>query len=507
MMDDQNDMTLQEATDAELWQTINWQKIRRNVMNFQRRIVRAYHENNNEKLTILEWLVTNSFSAKALAVWLVTESKGARTAGIDNERCVTDSQKYRAILQLQPDQYTPNPYLRVYIPKSQGKTRPLSIPTFKDRAMQSLYKFVLEPIAECSADSFSFGYRRWRSTLDAVKECRRLLLGGAEWIIEGDISGCFDNISHDWLLSNIPMEKTILRKILKCGYIEKRSRQKHPCEVGVAQGGQLSPILCNLTLDGLRGVVKRHCGDLELIRYADDFIIAGKNLKVLCDVLPVMTAFLAERGLALSNEKTSITNVRTGFDFLGYHFRKDGQDIVLEPSQKSVNNVLSRLQKEISNQKTCNHAETSNSLNSIIRGWTNYHQYCTERGAFLYIDLMTSRYLAEYGAHPDIQESLIAASETQCQPLASARTEANPFDADWRLYFEEWAYARRFHTRSGYNQLASAFSRQNGVCPICKQEIEGDFAIHVRRRKQGRVLKLMHPECHNSIHNRLNKKE
>ena len=107
-------------------------------MLFQRRIVRAYHEKNNEKLAILERLVTNSFCAKALAVWLVTESKGARTAGIDNERWDTDSQKYRAILQLQPNQYKPSPYLRVYIPKPKGKTRPLSIPTFQDRAMQTL---------------------------------------------------------------------------------------------------------------------------------------------------------------------------------------------------------------------------------------------------------------------------------------------------------------------------------------------------------------------------------
>ena len=482
------------------WNELNWQKIRRKVMSFQRRIVKAYHEGNNDKLAALEYLVTNSFSAKALAVRLVTEAKGSRTAGVDRQRWVTAGQKYKAILHLKTDKYAPSPYLRVNILKTNGKPRPLSIPTLSDRAVQTLYKFYLEPIAECGADINSFGYRRWRSTLDAIKECYRVLCGGAQWVIEGDIAGCFDNISHDWLLANIPMDQANLRKILKCGYQEHRGSSIEPSVAGVAQGGPLSSILCNMALDGMRSVIKLQSTDLEMIRYADDFIIAANDLKTLCSVWHAVDSFLQERGLYLSSNKTAITSVSHGFDFFGYRFINENGTVKMEPSKKSVCRVLTALHSDIKNHALFSDAEMANRINGIIRGWVNYHQYCTERRAFLYIDIMVSRFLAGYGARPGIQEALITASETICQPLVSVRMEANPFDADWRLYFEEWAHAKRFYTTRGYNKLASAFMKQDGMCTLCGNRIESDFSIHEKHSRHGKMVELTHPECHTKIH-------
>ena len=495
-----SNMVPSDEEDAARWNNLNWQKIRRKVMSFQRRIVKACHERNNDKLAALEYLVSNSFNAKALAVRIVTDTKGSRTAGVDHQRWDTAGQKYKAILQLKTDKYFPSPYLRAYIPKADGKSRPLSIPTLFDRAVQTLYRFYLEPIAEAGADINSFGYRRWRSTLDAIKECYRVLCRGAQWVIEGDIAGCFDNISHDWLLANIPMDKTNLRSILKCGYKEYRGRHIEPIAAGVAQGGPLSPILCNMALDGISSIIKRQSEDLEMVRYADDFIIAGSDLKTLCGVLPAVGSFLQERGLYLSSNKTAITSVSHGFDFFGYHFKNENGTVGTEPSAKSVSKIITVLQLEIKNHALFSETEMANRINSIIRGWVNYHQYCTERRAFLYIDIMVSRLLTAYGAHPGIQAMLITASETVYQPLVSARKEANPFDADWRLYFEEWAYARRFYTENGYNRLADEFTRQGGMCPICGNRIESDFSIHEKQSRHGKTVELMHPECHVRIH-------
>jgi RNA-directed DNA polymerase len=269
--------------DTECWKALNWRKIVRMAKKFQRRIVKAYQEKNNDKLAALQWLMTRSFSARALAVLTVTESKGKRTPGIDGVRWVQPDQKYRAILKLEPDAYIAKPYLRVDMKKKGGGTRPLSIPSFSDRAMQTLYKMALDPIAECSSDTKSFGYRTWRSTHNAMEECRRVLSAGAEWVIEGDIKGCFDNINHEWLLDNIPMERKMLRKFIKNGHKGRRGNEINKWTTGISQGGAISSLLCNMTLDGLQGVVKKHDSSMELLRYADDLVILGKDIKSLHD--------------------------------------------------------------------------------------------------------------------------------------------------------------------------------------------------------------------------------
>ncbi|MGB5060141.1 MAG: reverse transcriptase N-terminal domain-containing protein, partial [Candidatus Promineifilaceae bacterium] len=226
---------------GEGWHAINWQQVNRNVKRLQARIVQATQEGRWGKVKVLQRLLTRSFSGKALAVKRVTENQGKRTPGIDGETWSKPVEKITAVNNLRQHGYQASPLRRVYIPKANGKKRPLGIPTMKDRAMQALYQLALDPISETTADPNSYGFRRERSTADAIGYCFITLgrRGSAQWVLEGDIKGCFDHISHTWLLANIPMEKKVLHQWLKAGYLE--AQELFPTESGTPQGGIITP--------------------------------------------------------------------------------------------------------------------------------------------------------------------------------------------------------------------------------------------------------------------------
>src|SRR5213592_4855574 len=209
--------------DAWAWHATNWRHAERNVRRLQARITQATQQGKWGKVKALQRLLTHSFSGKALAVRRVTENTGKRTPGVDGQVWKTPEQKTEAIQSLTQRGYRPLPLRRVYIPKSNGAKRPLSIPTMRDRAMQALYLLALDPVSETLADPNSYGFRTARSAADAIEACFIALCkkDRAEWILEGDIRSCFDRISHEWLVAHIPMETTILKKWLKAGYLER----------------------------------------------------------------------------------------------------------------------------------------------------------------------------------------------------------------------------------------------------------------------------------------------
>lgn len=289
------------------WQDIDFANVEKCVKKLQMRIAKAAKEEKWGKVKALQWTLTHSYYAKVLAVKQVTENRGKRTSGVDHELWDTPDGKLKAVGKLKRHGYRPSPLRRVYIPKKNGKLRPLSIPTMTDRAIQTLYRFALDPVAETTADTHSYGFRKGRCVQDAIEHCFTSLSRGTSpaWILEGDIKGCFDHISHEWLLDNIPMDKEILGKFLKSGFIDGETF--HNTEEGTPQGGTISTVLCNMTLDGLESLLKErfvrkyrngrmYNPKINFTRYADDFIVTGESPEMLDEqVKPLIRQFLQAR--------------------------------------------------------------------------------------------------------------------------------------------------------------------------------------------------------------------
>jgi RNA-directed DNA polymerase len=250
-------MTVERSTDASstppplTWNTLHWPRVRQEVRRLQMRIAKAAQAGHWRKVHALQWVLTHSRTAKLLAVHRVTTNRGAHTPGVDNVRWRTNRQKLHAAFNLKRHGYRPWPLRRIYIPKPNGKLRPLSIPTLHDRAMQALYALALAPIAETLADPNSYGFREGRCCADALEQCFTVLARktSAPWVLEGDIRACFDEISQAWLLAHVPRDKRLLRAWLQAGYWEKG--QLFPTPAGTPQGGLISPLLANFALDGM----------------------------------------------------------------------------------------------------------------------------------------------------------------------------------------------------------------------------------------------------------------
>lgn len=535
------------------WHSINWKQCYHNVQRIQTRIVKATQEGRWNKVKSLQHLLTHSFSGKALAVRRVTENRGKKTPGIDQEIWSTPGKKYQAVLYLKKRGYKSLPLRRVLIPKSNGKKRALGIPTMKDRSMQSLYMLALEPIAETQGDQHSYGFRRERSTADAIEQCFTVLAKrcGAQWILEADIEGCFDNISHDWLLANIPMDKKILQAWLKAGFISGTSL--HPTERGTPQGGIISPLLANMTLDGLGKLFKekypmkissrKPAHKVNYVRYCDDFIVTARTREMLeQEILPIIESFLNERGLRISKEKTKITHINEGFDFLGQTLRKYNGKLLIKPSKKSVKKFLESIRQFTKKNKMMKNHILIEGLNPKIRGWCQYHRHVVSSQTFSKIrhelwkicwqwaksrhssksrqwikdkyfihngreDWCFSSKVTDFRTGNKRRVILYNPAQVPIQRHVQIKSTCNPYDPTWHDYIQKRDHSKTLRElkRKGLDLI---WMKQNKTCPVCKQSISltAEWDVHhIQERSKGgddslSNLIMLHPNCHKQAH-------
>jgi RNA-directed DNA polymerase len=536
------------------WHSINWKKVWQTVRRLQARIVKAVAQGRWNKVKALVYLLTHSFSGRALAILRVVSNSGAKTPGVDGVLWNTPEAKSAAFRTLRRHGYQPQPLRRVYIPKSNGKRRGLGIPTMRDRAMQALHLLGLDPIAESLADGHSYGFRRERRCADAMDQTHTVLSHrhGPQWILEGDIKACFDKISHEWLLAHVPMDRQVLRKWLNAGFLEKHAW--FATTEGTPQGGCISPALANWTLDGLQRLLAEHftktlkqqgMNKVHLVRYADDFLITGTSKGLLRDqVQPLVAHFLKQRGLELSHEKTQITHIEDGFDFLGQNVRRYRcGKVLIKPSSRNVKTFLAKIQETIDRSGSQTAGELIRRLNPQIKGWTMYHRYASSKRTFSYVDYRIFQKVWRWcrRRHPKksrkwIKEKyflrdgdrhwvftgtlrdqkgqgwpiqLMAAAQVKIIRYVKIRSAVNPYDPQWELYLEaRWGW-QLAQTRTGRRQIEYFWKKQKGRCGVCGQPLrlaEEDCQIHHRiwRSRGGQDtsdnMELYHVNCHRQIH-------
>jgi len=550
-----NDPSSRSAASAmpEHWHQLDWCWVNRTVRGLQIRIAKATEAGDWRRVKALQRFLIQSFAARALSVRRVTENRGKRTAGVDKETWSTPETKWHAIQRLKQRGYRPQPLRRVYIPKANGKLRPLGIPTMLDRAQQALHLLALEPVAETLADKNSYGFRRERSTADAIDQLFKLLArkGAAQWVLEADIEGCFDHISHTWLEAHVPMDKAVLHKWLKAGYVE--SNKLFATTAGTPQGGIISPTLANMALDGLEVELERRFAPSDyarrrtrvtLVRYADDFVITGSSKELLEDeVRPFVESFLGERGLRLSKEKTHVTHIDKGFDFLGANVRKYRGKLLIRPSAKNVKAFMRKVREIIRVNPTAKQENLIGLLNPVIRGWANYHRGIVAKETFRKVDSdiwsalwrwarrrhkrkgrrwIAKRYWRAIGGQRWVFCADVIQKDggTHCTRLFKAglvrivrhvklRFDVNPFDPKDDEYFAQRKRTRMLRRLEDRAHLKRVWLQQNGHCPVCGEVFDGEGGWHVHHqhlRSEGgtdavRNLVMLHPNCHRQVHN------
>jgi RNA-directed DNA polymerase len=420
----------------------------------------------------------------------------------------------------------------------------LSIPTLEERARQALYLQTLQPIAETRADHNSYGFRPKRRCADAIDQCFKVLRQktSATWILEGDIEGFFDHIAFSWIEEHIPMNKEILAKWLHSGFRDHGTL--YPTTAGVPQGGIISPTISNLVLDGLEQVVcgsshfrRRH--HLHYVRWADDFIVTANSRQVLEEViLPRIEAFLTDRGVRLSTEKTVITPLAQGFDFLGQTLRKHERPnsklakLRITPSRASLQALTDKVRTLCKQARGSTPEQLIDTLTPVLRGWANYHRPSIGGETFAKLDNFvwqrvyrwakrrhsdkTGRWITDrYFRHrkgepwrltdPATGKQLLRVQEAvNPQRHLKVKGEANPFDPAWEAYFQR--RDRELALRASSAFRATILRQQHGLCPGCRQviQVEEEVELHHRdgnhQNNQRGNLVLLHPTCHRQDH-------
>jgi RNA-directed DNA polymerase len=533
------------------WSEIDWAATEAVVKRLQGRIYRAAAAGKLGQVKNLQKLLVRSTSAKRLAVRRVAQQNAGRTTpGVDGVVCRTPESRTRLTEGLSLKGYRPLPVRRVYIPKSDGKKRPLGIPTIRDRAQQMLVKLALEPEWETRFETNSYGFRPGRCTMDAIVALHATLApaGASGWLLDGDIAGCFDNIGHAPLLARLPVFTTPIRRWLKAGTVELGTW--NPTATGVPQGGPLSPLLANVALDGMerlfgaeddQGRYVRPSGrrgldhGISLIRYADDLVVTAPTREVLAThVVPKLTTFLGERGLKLSEAKTRIVHIDEGVDFLGFTVRRYRGVVLTTPQKAKLVRHLRAIGDYLRQHRQATPSQVIGDLAPLIRGWTNYYRHGASKHAFHWADhhvnaklrrwakrrhptktaaWLRSRYFDAKWNFVDGRTRLARHDELPVTRHAKVQGKRSPLNPDDRGYWE-LRRKRRLRETLRSPKRSALLRRQDCKCALCGVWFDPDEDIplidehHHTPRHQGGSdqldnLQLVHRWCHHAHHARI----
>ena len=382
------------------WADIHWHNVEEHVRRLQERIYRATTNKAWRTGKNLQKLLVRATSNKLLAIRRITqENQGKHTAGIDGMVYDTTEARWKLFQEgLSLKGYKPKPVRRVYIPKDNGKQRPLGIPTGRDRVMQAIVKAALEPEWEARFEANSYGFRPGRCTMDAIAAIHTTMSrkDSSPWVLDADISGCFDNLDHSPLLAKLPVFTATLHRWLKAEVVELGSLT--PTDTGTPQGGVISPLLANVALDGMERLFDAEDADgrpkapafrrgnnkgIAVIRYADDVVITAPTREVLeTYVRPRLEHFLQERGLAFNEAKTRIVHIREGVNFLGFHLRQVGRrepKLLTVPRKANVLAHLREIRAYLDAHKQTPAVQVIKALNPVIRGWAQYYRHVSAK--------------------------------------------------------------------------------------------------------------------------------
>jgi len=536
------------------WNAINWRKVNRTVRNLRQRIFRATQEGNLNKVRSLQKLMLKSYSNRLVSVRRVTQiNAGKNTPGVDKLVIKTPVARGRMVdILAHYTLWKAKPAKRVYIPKANGKLRPLGIPVIVDRCLQAMVKNALEPAWEARFEGSSYGFRPGRSCHDAIEKIYGLARPNKtkKWVLDADIRGAFDNISHEYLLKATgPVPgKELIKQWLKAGYVEHGTF--HATEQGTPQGGVVSPLLANIALHGMEeaiGVKYDYRGQLiskrAVVRYADDFVCFCESREDAEQVQKILVEWLAVRGLTLSEEKTRIVHLTEGFDFLGFNIRhypapqtsRTGWKLLIKPSKESVQDVQKKLKDQWNKAQGSNVQSVLTKLNPVIRGWANYFRTAVAKEIFSKLDswmfYKTDRYTRRM--HPkkpkdwrhrkywgrfhldrldpwvfgDKQTGgyLLKFSWFPIERHTLVKGRSSPDDPRLADYWEKRQAAKARDLTFSKQKLAK---RQKGRCPECGESLFNDEELQVHhllaRSKGGKDnysnLALVHLLCHQHIH-------
>ncbi|MDJ0732409.1 MAG: reverse transcriptase domain-containing protein [Crocosphaera sp.] len=497
-------MVRHEINFSELWQKLPWKKLRRNLFRLQTRLFKAIRENDRVRARNLQKLILKSSAARLLAVRQVTQlNAGKRTPGVEGQKSLDFKQRFALAKRLlTANKWNHSKLREVQIPKKDGTTRTLKVPTMADRAWQCLVKYALEPAHEALFHAKSYGFRPGRSAHDVQKVLFTNLSahanGKSKRILELDIEKCFDRINHSAIMERVIAPQAIKLGLWKC--LKAGVNPEFP-DQGTPQGGVVSPLLANIALDGIEDI---HSS----IRYADDMVFILKPNDNAEFILLRVEKFLAERGLKIKASKTKLVHLRDGFDFLGWNFKvQHNGKFRCVPSEDNYRTFINKIKKIVKNSNI-GAREKAEKLAPLVRGWRNYHRYCKMSGSKF--SLWRTAYatfkrfnrrekkLDRYKTRELLLKAFPSVPYAENR-FVNVKGDKSPYDGD-TVYWSK-------HNNKLYTDFTSkCLKRQNQSCGHCGLKFISDEKVQLHHidgnHDNWRVQNLLtvHQSCHDYIH-------